>query len=573
MKSFLKILLNSLKISLLKKNEIFNDKKFKNLNSMIKEYDLFASITNLILSVLVFLSGVVLLVSAIYPPAADRIKFMSEILSMSFLKFSHRISLLIGLMLLMISKEIFYKVKRSYYMTMVLLMLGGISTFLKGFDYEEALFILVVLAILRLAKNSFYRKSIPLKLTNYTFIALVIIGLFSILISLVYKYKHNIIHLYNHNYYLNTFATNRHYIEMGIFTYTSFIIFLILWYITSTKIEKDPIYRSGVDIKKVTNFLMQTDNGDALTHLVYLGDKNVFWGLNDTAMIIYTKFKDKIIVLGNPVVSRENLSQCIQEFQTFLDTYGYKPTFYQIDEKNLPIYHDNGYYFFKLGEEAVVDLEEFNLIGSKKSSFRNLLKRFPKEGYSFEVSYPSFNENLLEELEDISNEWLEGRKEKGFSMGWFNKEYLQNAPIAMVKNYKGEVIAFISMMYNYDAKSVSMDLMRHKKDTPNSTMEYLILSSILYFKDKGYKKFNLGEAPLSNVGFTQNSHTQEKVARLVYNYGQVFYSFTGLRKYKEKFGPNWEPRYLAYSKFFSLAEILLDIFRMINVSKENNFFK
>ncbi|MGL5314984.1 MAG: phosphatidylglycerol lysyltransferase domain-containing protein [Peptostreptococcaceae bacterium] len=563
MKSFFRILFNSLK-----------DKKFKNLREMIKEYDLFSNITNIVLAVLVFVSGIVLIVSAIYPPAADRIKFMQEILSIPFLQFSHRVSLLIGLILLMVAKEIFYKVKRSYYFTILLLALGCIFTFLKGFDYEEAIFVLGVIVLLRLAKKSFYRKSIPIKLVSYTWISLLIIVMITVIFSFVYKFKHDLIHLHKYNYYIDLFHSNEHYYQVAIFTYISFVMFLILWYITSEKIEKDSLYNNGVDTDMVSEFLGNSNCGDALTHLVYLGDKNIFWALDGKAMIIYSKFKDKIFVLGNPVVERENLSSCIQEFQQFLDLYGYKPTFFQIDENNLPIYHDNGYYFFKLGEEAVVDLEEFNLVGSKKSSFRNTLRRFEKEGYCFEVVNQPFNKDFLDELKVISKEWLGSKKEKGFSMGWFDEEYLQKAPIAIVKNKNNnEIIAFISIMYNYDGESVSIDLMRHKKEIPNSTMEYIILNSILYFKEAGYKKFNLGEAPLSNVGFNQNSHNQEKIARLVYNYGQVFYSFTGLRKFKQKFGPNWEPRYLAYSNFMKLPEILLDSSRMVSVSKDNNFIK
>ena len=144
-------------------------------------------------------------------------------------------------------------------------------------------------------------------------------------------------------------------------------------------------------------------------------------------------------------------------------------------------------------------------------------------------------------------------------MGWFNEAYLQKGPIAILRdNNKNEIIAFVSLMYCYDNKSMAIDLMRFRKKVPNSTMEFLLLSIILYCQEKGFKKFNLGEAPLSNVGLTPGSHLLEKFARLVYNYGQVFYSFSGLRRFKQKFGPTWEAKYLAYSSFLSLPDILID---------------
>lgn len=525
------------------------------------EYGIFSNLTNFILFILILFSGLFLIVSALYPPLLGRFIMVSQILPEPILKLSHKISFLIGLMLIMISKEIFCKVKRSYYITIALLVLGGIFTFIKGLSYEEAIALLVVSIVLRLSRKSFHRKSIPIKLSNYTVSAVIVITVTIFLIEYARTFIHNnlINHRYVHDYYWKIFEFKRYDLVVDALTYGIFILFLVFLYVTREKIENDPIYSEKVDMNRVKDFLSKTNSGNSLTHLTYLGDKKVYWALDGTAMIPYTKFNDKIIVLSDPVVPREKLSDCIQEFQKYLDTYGYKASFLQVAEENLSIYHDNGYYFFKLGEEAVVNLETFNLIGSKKSSFRNLLRRFEKDGYSFSVMEPPHTKELIEKIKNISDEWLGGRKEKSFSMGWFNEAYLEKGPIAILKdNNKDEIIAFVSLMYCYDDKSMAIDLMRFRKKVPNSTMEFLLLSIILYCQEKGYKRFNLGEAPLSNVGLTPGSHLLEKVARLVYNYGQVFYSFSGLRRFKQKFSPEWEAKYLAYSNFLSLPDILID---------------
>lgn len=525
------------------------------------EYGIFSNLTNFILFVLILLSGLFLIVSALYPPLLDRFRMVSQVLPELLLKSSHKISFLIGLMLIMISKEIFFKVKRSYYITIALLILGGIFTFIKGLNYEEAIALLVVSIILRLSRKSFYRKSIPIKLSNYTITSVIVIALTIFLIGYARTFIHNnlISHLYIHDYYWRIFQFKRYDLLADATTYGVFILFLIFLYVTREKIENDPIYSEKVDMNKVKEFLTKTTSGNSLTHLTYLGDKKVYWALNGEAMIPYTKFNDKIVVLSDPVVPRERLSDCIQEFQSYLDIYGYKASFLQVAEENLSIYHDNGYYFFKLGEEAVVNLETFNLVGSKMSSFRNILRRFEKDGYSFKIINPPYTKEFLEKLKNISDEWLGGRKEKSFSIGWFNEAYLKKAPIAILKyNNTDEIIAFVSLMYCYDGKSIAIDLMRFRKKVPNSTMEFLFLNIILYFQEKGYKRFNLGEAPLSSVGLTPGSHLLEKFARLIYNYGQVFYSFSGLRRFKQKFKPEWEAKYLAYSSFLSLPDILID---------------
>ena len=61
-------------------------------------------------------------------------------------------------------------------------------------------------------------------------------------------------------------------------------------------------------------------------------------------------------------------------------------------------------------------------------------------------------------------------------------------------------------------------------------------------------EMTIAVAPLSNVGVTQKSFIQEKIAHLVYQFGSRFYSFQGLRKYKAKYSTKWVPSYLLYHR-------------------------
>jgi phosphatidylglycerol lysyltransferase len=50
----------------------------------------------------------------------------------------------------------------------------------------------------------------------------------------------------------------------------------------------------------------------------------------------------------------------------------------------------------------------------------------------------------------------------------------------------------------------------------------------------------------------------------VFRHGEDFYNFQGLRQYKDKFGPEWEPRYLASPGGFALPVILSNIASLIS---------
>ena len=194
-----------------------------------------------------------------------------------------------------------------------------------------------------------------------------------------------------------------------------------------------------------------------------------------------------------------------------------------------------------------------------------------RDGYSFDVLPPPFNDLLLDELQSISEEWLGKRKEMGFSVGWFQRDYLQNSPIAIVKNHSNnEIIAFVSLMFQgQDQEHVGIDLMRFKKEVPNSTMDFIFLQLLIYYKERGYHYFSFGVAPLSKVGSAPRSHNAEKVAHFIYEHGKLIYSFEGLRKFKDKFEPNWEPRYLAYPQLMSLPALLVEVSMLINMKKKS----
>ena len=77
-----------------------------------------------------------------------------------------------------------------------------------------------------------------------------------------------------------------------------------------------------------------------------------------------------------------------------------------------------GFGFFKLGEEAFVDLESFTLSGKKMKGNRAVKNKFERENYVVEILKPPYSSEIMNELEEVSNNWLQGRGEKGFSLGF-----------------------------------------------------------------------------------------------------------------------------------------------------------
>jgi phosphatidylglycerol lysyltransferase len=107
-------------------------------------------------------------------------------------------------------------------------------------------------------------------------------------------------------------------------------------------------------------------------------------------------------------------------------------------------------------------------------------------------------------------------------------------------------------------------LMRFKPESPNGIMDFLFINLLLYAKENGYKYFNLGMSPLSGLINRESAPLWNKICSLVFGYGERFYNFKGLRNYKSKFNPAWQPKYLAIQGGFILPKILTDITALIS---------
>src|SRR5699024_10727247 len=164
-------------------------------------------------------------------------------------------------------------------------------------------------------------------------------------------------------------------------------------------------------------------NSSTAAGLGLLGDKYIYYYEKEDEKVlafIYQIVNNKIIVMGEPVGKKEFLEKGLNDFINKCRILSLNPIFYEVGRNFTLLLHDYGFDFMKFGENDLLDLEGFSLAGRKKSSLRNILNRFDKDGYEFKIVSPPLDSYTLDRLEEISNIWLKGREEKGFSMGFFD---------------------------------------------------------------------------------------------------------------------------------------------------------
>jgi phosphatidylglycerol lysyltransferase len=104
-----------------------------------------------------------------------------------------------------------------------------------------------------------------------------------------------------------------------------------------------------------------------------------------------------------------------------------------------------------------------------------------------------------------------------------------------------------------------MDLMRYGADAPKNVMDFLFVELLLWGQAEGYEAFSFGSAPLAGLEGRRLSPLMSRVGRLVFERGEDFYNFQGVRRYKAKYDPIWEPRYIAAPRKWSIPLLMADV--------------
>ena len=103
--------------------------------------------------------------------------------------------------------------------------------------------------------------------------------------------------------------------------------------------------------------------------------------------------------------------------------------------------------------------------------------------------------------------------------------------------------------------------MRRSPDKVNGLMDFLFAKVLLDLKERGFRRFSLGMAPLSDVQGDSIS-TDEAVVHWVMKRMPFLFRSDSLRRFKAKYADQWTPRYAVYHSRFDLPRLALALRRI-----------
>ncbi len=526
-------------------------------------------------SIGVALMGIINVLSAVTPSLPDRFRFLMTFSPLAVIHGSRFAAAVAGFGLLMLSNGLWRSKRAAWLLAEGILIFSAISHIFKGLDYEEAILALLLAIWLAFLAPHYHARSDPPSLRQ---------GVTVLFSAVIFSFLYGVTGFYflDHQFQVNFslldairqsaamfFMFNDPGLEplTGLGRYfmdSIYGISLVTFSYAAIMLIRPVLARQPAtsEQRSQARQVVESYGRTSLAAYALLPDKSFFFSTSGS--VIQYVVKGRVaLTLGDPIGPVEDLANAVQQFVSFCKHNDWQPGFYQVQPDGLPIYQAEGFQSICIGHEAIIDLSAFTLEGRENKGLRSAYNKLTRLGYHTRVFHPPHSADLLASLREISNSWLtmtRGR-EKRFSLGWFDEEYLNRCPIMVVYGPDEDPFAFTNIVSEYQKNEVTIDLMRYRSDAEHGVMDFLFVSLLQWAREQGYDTFNLGLSSLSGVGETPQDPAVERALHYIYEHVNQFYNFKGLHAFKEKFHPDWLPRYLIYPDFLSLPLVVVAMIR------------
>ena len=313
----------------------------------------------------------------------------------------------------------------------------------------------------------------------------------------------------------------------------------------------------GEQERAVVSSLTHLYGKNSISYFALSEEKAYFFASSGKAVISYVLEGNVAVVAGDPIGPENEIQAAIAEFISFCERQDWTVVFWQVRADLADIYRSFGLHLLKIGEDAIIYAQNFTLKGGAMANVRTSARRAEKEGVRV-VFYRGQAQDVeqLAQMERISRQWLaqKGGLEMGFSMGKFDPVGDEEQITALAIDAANTVYAFVTFVPIYGRRGWGLDLLRRAESCPPGTMELLLASSIEHLKQQGAEVVSLGLAPLSNTNEEDTGTLDNGIDFLTHRFGNLSKS-QSLFKFKKKFAPVWESRYLVYSGTLTLPKI------------------
>jgi phosphatidylglycerol lysyltransferase len=504
-------------------------------------------------------AGVLLLFSGATPSDPIRFLWLARYTPILLIEVSHFVSSIIGLVLVLVGFGLSRKLDAAWAASVILLPVAAVLALTKGFDWEESAILMGVLCVLLPFHDAFPRAArlTQMEITpGWMLSALAAVAGAGIAGWWSFQNAD-----YGDKSVWQTLADQD--AARAIRSSAAAAVALLgvgIWRLLATPATPKVVGEDDPDFSRVRSILASADMAEPGSNLALLGDKRFLFSASGRSFLMFGVRGRSWIAMGSPVGRREERLELLWRFRELADAHAARPGIYGIGPEDLPDVVELGFSIQKTGECAIVPIDGFTLEGRRRGNLRRSWRKAGECGACFEVIDSHPGPEVIETLKAVSDEWLADHAggEKSFSLGGFEPAYVAEFPNAVVR-VDGKIVAFATLWTTAARTSFSIDLMRYSAAAPKDVMDFLFVELLLWGRRQGYAAFEFGMAPLSGLEDRPLAPIMSRVGRLLFDRGEEIYNFRGVHRYKDKYDPVWQPRYIAAARKWAIPMLLADV--------------
>ncbi|MQY09087.1 bifunctional lysylphosphatidylglycerol synthetase/lysine--tRNA ligase LysX [Actinomadura macrotermitis] len=299
--------------------------------------------------------------------------------------------------------------------------------------------------------------------------------------------------------------------------------------------------------------LAEYGDDDSLGYFALRRDKDVLVAPNGRAAIAYRTQGSVCLASGDPLGDPESWGQAIEAFLAECRAHAWTAGAVSVGARAALEYRRQGMNVLELGDEAILDVAEFNLDGREMRQVRQAVRRVERAGYTVRIRRHA--QIPPEEMAGIvrrADQWREGETERGFSMALGRLGDPTDGRCVMVEAFddSGELRGLLSFV-PWGRSGLSLDLMRRDRAAENGLNEFMVAKLAEHAGGIGVRRISLNFAMLRGVFERGSQIGAGPVLRLAYrllSFASRFWQLESLYLANAKYHPEWVPRYICFQQ-------------------------
>jgi lysyl-tRNA synthetase class 2 len=319
-------------------------------------------------------------------------------------------------------------------------------------------------------------------------------------------------------------------------------------------------FLSEQDELAIRRLLVEHGERDSLGYFATRHDKSVVFSPDHEAAVTYRVLLSVSLASGDPLGAPSAWRPAIDAWLREARTFGWYPAVLSASAQGARAYVDAGLKALPLGDEAVVDVDEFTLEGATMQPVRRAVTRLQRAGYTVRIArHEDLDDETLAEIARRAHDWIAEESDRGFSMA-LNRigDRADGRCVAVLASDSTGALRAVQSYVPWGARGLSLDLMRRDPTAENGITEFMIAGLLAACRDLGVARVSLNFAMFRGIFSAADRVGAGPLVRLsnaMLTFASRFWQLESLYRSNERYLPRWTPRYLCYDSGLTLARV------------------